>query len=67
MFLQKLFASLRVLRRRSWQQPLRETGHELPKRWQELLDVAKQKPFESHTRVVAEAAEARPLHKKTGT
>jgi hypothetical protein len=41
MFLQKLFAWIRVRRRGSAQQHIEEKGAPLPKCWQELLDVAK--------------------------
>ena len=43
MFLQNLFASIAIRRRRLAHQNLEKTGAQLPKRWQELLDVARQK------------------------
>jgi hypothetical protein len=66
MFLQKLFASIRVRRRGSAQQHIKERGSQLPKRWQELLAVAKPKQVET-PRPVVRATEANRLHDKTGT
>jgi hypothetical protein len=67
MFLQNLLAAIRARRRRSAQRHLQKTGPKLPKRWQELLDVANQKQIEPFTRAAAGATEARRLHDKTGT
>lgn len=64
MFLQKLFASIRVRRRRSAEQHIEEKGAQIPRRWQELLDVAKPKPVETLPRLVVEATEATCLHDK---
>jgi hypothetical protein len=66
MFLQKLFAWIRVRRRGSAQQPIEEKGAPLPKRWQELLDVANPKQVETPKPVVR-ATETTRLHDKTGT
>ena len=47
MVLQKLFAWIRVRRHGSAQQHIEEKGAPLPKRWQELLDVANAKQVET--------------------
>jgi len=67
MFLQKLFASIKVRRRRSAEQPIEEKAPKLPRRWQELLDVAKPKQVETLPRPAVGATEATRLHDKTGT
>lgn len=66
MFLQKLFAWIRLRRRGSDQQHIEEKGAPLPKRWQELLDVANPKQVETPKPVVR-ATETTRLHDKTGT
>ena len=67
MFLQNLFASMKARRHRSARRHLQKTGPQLPKRWQELLDVAQQKQIEIDTRPTPEALESHHLHDKTGT
>lgn len=47
MFLQNLFVSIATRRRRLVPKNLEKTGAQLPKRWQELLDVAHQKPIKA--------------------
>ena len=66
MLLQKLFAWIRVRRCGSAQQHIEEKGAPLPKRWQELLDVANPKQVETPKPVVR-ATETTRLHDKTGT
>ena len=68
MFLQKLFAWIRVRRRGSAQQHIEEEemGAPLPKCWQELLDVANPKQVET-PKPVARATETTRLHVRTGT
>lgn len=67
MFLQSLFASMKERRHGSARRHLQRTGSELPKRWQELLDVAQQKQIEAGTRPAPDAAESHHLQDKTGT
>ena len=66
MFLRKLFGWIRVRRRGSAPQHIEEKGAPLPKRWQELLDVANPKQVET-TKPVVRATETTHLHDKTGT
>ena len=66
MLLPNLFASITTRRRRS-AQPFEKKATKLPRRWQELLDVARQKQVETCTRPPAEATEDRRNHHKTGT
>jgi len=63
MLLQNLFASIRIRRSRS-AQPFVKTGTKLPKRWQELLDVARQKEVET---APLDGTEDRRVHPETGT
>lgn len=67
MFLQNLFASIAIRRRRSAQQNLEKTGAQLPKRWQELLDVARQKQIKTHPRSGSEVSEPSELREKNKT
>jgi hypothetical protein len=67
MFLQNLFASMKARRHRSARRRLQKPGPQLPKRWQDLLDVAQQKQIETHTRPAPELQESHHLHDKTGT
>lgn len=67
MFLQNLFASMKAHRHRSARRHLQKTGPKLPKRWQELLDVAQQKQIEADTRSTPEPPESHHLREKTGT
>jgi hypothetical protein len=66
MFLQKLFAWIRVRRRGSAQQHIEEKGAPLPKCWQELLEVANSKQVETPKPVVR-ATETTRVQDKTGT
>ena len=67
MFLQNLFASMKARRQRSAWRCLEKTGSQLPKRWQELLDVAQQRQIEADPRPTPEATESHHLQDKTGT
>lgn len=49
MFLQNLFVSIATWRRRLVPKNLDKTGAQLPKRWQDLLDVAPQKQIKTYS------------------
>jgi|GEM_PF-5369446 len=67
MFLQNLFASMKARRYRSARPHPEKTVSQLPKRWQELLEVAQQKQIEADPRPTPEVTESHHLQHRTGT